>query len=378
MKNILLILKNCAVRNRIFLILSVLAGLLIGAVFLSLTTTGAIGYSVDTVYIGVIDNDDSPLSEDLKEYLSETLAMDISEKKSYDELANELLDARISAIIEIPDGAFDSMLSGEQCLIDMTSLDDYANSAFIKSYLETYMQGVNVLASAAGGDEAKLTKMLEKGGAVEKIELSGKYNINARADKLHNAYQLASGLMLIIVAGLTLCMSSTIIADKQLGTYSRMQISSVKPSVYIAGVAIFGIISCTLVNLIVMAFPIIGNIDIGLSYGLALLINELYMLFAVGLSIILGQVLSSNTPLFAFGCGYATIASMLGGAWFPISEELGVLSSLAKLVPQHWYMSIVRKMPGSDYDPTIAVCVLALFALLTYLVSAAIYKRKSS
>ena len=69
---------------------------------------------------------------------------------------------------------------------------------------------------------------------------------------------------------------------------------------------------------------------------------------------------------------------MLGGAWFPISDSLGVVGNIAKIVPQYWLMDMVRGFEtATDVNILLNMCILALAAALAYLVSAVIFTRKS-
>lgn len=78
------------------------------------------------------------------------------------------------------------------------------------------------------------------------------------------------------------------------------------------------------------------------------------------------------------GVGYATIGSMLGGAWFPVSDSLGAVSNIAKIVPQYWLMNMVRGFEtDTDFNILLNMCIIALAAVLAYLVSAVIFTRKS-
>ena len=107
--------------------------------------------------------------------------------------------------------------------------------------------------------------------------------------------------------------------------------------------------------------------------------NELFMIFSVGLAVLFALLVNGQQALMTIGIGYATIGSMLGGAWFPIEIELGFVGSIAKIFPQYWLMDLLRKYfddPGFNILP--GVCILALAAVLVYLISAVIFTRKNA
>ena len=130
------------------------------------------------------------------------------------------------------------------------------------------------------------------------------------------------------------------------------------------------------------AFTLIAyrlNEFIPVPIGLAFAANELFVLFSVGLSVLLALILKSQADLMTFAIGYTTLGSMLGGAWFPITDGLGMVTSVAKLFPQYWFMDMIRNMPSDpNYNCIPNMCILAMSAVLVYLVSAVIFTRKNS
>lgn len=387
MKNIMLIFKNSVLRNILMIVISIAAAALMVNVFSAVSKDGSVsedntvlsGFDADTMKIGLMDGDKSPLSENMKNYLTETLCMKIFEKNDYDSLADLLIDRDISAIIEVPQGFFENAAAGTVDTLEITTLDDYENAAFINAYLESYMQGVKVLSDCAAGDKNTFEKMLSADadkGTVTVVKSSSDSDKIAGA---HAAFSFAIGFMIMINSGVTVFISFMIISDRNSGTYNRMRCSSLKPSEYVIGVNLFGIICCTAMN---AAFTLIVynlNEFIPVPMGLAFAASELFMLFSVGLSVLFALILKNQTDLVTVAIGYTTLGSMLGGAWFPITEGLGMVSSIAKLFPQYWFMDMIRNMPSDpNYNCVPNMCILALAAVLAYLISAVIFTKKNS
>ena len=196
MRNIWLIFKQTARRSVLMAIVAAASAVLSILFFTLLAASGKEaeenGGIIDINYgvrLGVIDNDESPLSEDLKKYFTECLGMEIEEEKNYDFQADMLIDRNISAIIEIPQGFLDSAASGELLPLTITTLDDYENAAFINVYAESYMQGAEIMSAAARGDEKTFLKILSSdlsAGSVTsealKVELD-------TAERLQDAFQ---------------------------------------------------------------------------------------------------------------------------------------------------------------------------------------------
>lgn len=354
------------------------AAVLMSFIFYANTNADGAVYAEDEISVGVVDNDGSALSEDLREYFSDTLGVKVV-REEYDNLSNLLIDRKISVIIEIPREFERSAVNGQPEKLEITALDDYANSAFIEAYVNSYMRGISVIAQAADGSTEMFSEMLAARKSPNTVTLA---ETNSQTDKraqTADAYFLTVGFMLMIISGVTVLISNQVLVDRQFGTFDRMKCSSLRSSEYVIGVSLFGVVCCTVSNLIFNLFAYSTGGEMPVPLPLALLINELFMLFSVGLAMLFALLVDNQLTLMTIGVGYTTIGSMLGGAWFPIKIELGFVGSIAKVFPQYWLMDLLREYPKDPaFNALPNVCVLALSAVLVYLVSAVIFTRKNA
>ncbi len=378
MSKISLIFKNSILRNMLMLITALAAAALMGFIFYMKISADKSVYADSTVSVGLVNSDNSALSENLKEYITNSLEMVIV-SDDYDNLSTLLIDRKISAIIEVPQGFETSAINKNPKKLGITTLDDYENSAFIEAYLNSYMRGVSVISQAADGSAETFLKMLSEQKSPNTITLA---EMNAQTDKREkaaDAYVFSVGFMLFMISGITVFLSNQILTDRQLGTFDRMKCSSLRSSEYVIGVSLFGIICCTASNLLFNLFAFSVCEEMPVPFGLGFWVNELFMVFSVGLAVLIALIANEQLTLMSFGIGYATIGSMLGGAWFPINIELGFISGLSKIFPQYWLMDLLRKYPlEPDLNVLPNICILALSAVLVYLVSAVIFTRKNA
>lgn len=380
MKNIALIFKNSVLQNKLMILLAAVAAALMCFQFHSLTGNVDSKYTINTVIVGVCDHapeHNKALTENLKSYFEDTLGMETSEK-DYDSLSKDLIDKKISAIIEVPTDFYGGAASGNLSKLELTTLGDYENAAFVEAYLNSYMNGISVLSKAADGNEEMFSEMLSSQKLPNEIKISeANFDVDKQA-RANGAFRSAIGFMTCMIAAITIMISRQIMGERNLGTYNRMKCSSIKPSEYVLGVSFFGVICCTLMNAVFIAFAYLTSDDITIPLGVAVGAMELFGLFSVGLSTMFGLLIDNSMTLMTVGVGYATIGSMLGGAWFPISDSLGVVGNISKIVPQYWLMDMMRGFEGGlDVNILPNMCVIALAAVLTYLVSAVIFTRKS-
>lgn len=376
MSKIFLIFKNSILRNKLTLFLAIGTAALMGLVFYGQINADGTVFASGTISVGVVDDDNSTLSEDLCGYLESSLGMEIT-FEDYDFLSALLIDRKLSAIIEVPAGFESSAVSGQPEKISITTLDDYENSAFIEAYLNSYMRGVSVIAQAADGSAQTFSEMLSSQSSPNTITLA---KTNSQVDqrvKTADAYILSIGFMLMMISGITVFISNQILVDRQLGTFNRMKCSSLKSSEYVVGVSLFGVICCTLTNLIFNVFVYSVGEEMPVPFGIAFWVGELFMVFSVGLAMLFAMLVGEQRSLMTVGIGYATIGSMLGGAWFPIDFGTGFVGSVARIFPQYWLMDLLRKYTA-EFNILPNVCVLALWAVLVYLVSAVLFTRKNA
>ncbi len=377
MRNILLIFKNSILRNKLTVILALAAAALMSFIFWSSASSDSSVYAVDTIVVGVDDRDDSALSENLAKYLTESLGVEVT-SADYDSLSALLIDRRISAIIEVPREFESSAISGTPAKLEITTLDDYENSAFIEAYLNSYMRGVSVISQSADKSAETFSEMVAAQRSPNTITLAETNSQVDRRAKTADAYNLSVGFMLMLISGITVFISNQILVDRRLGTFSRMRCSSLKSLEYVIGVSLFGVICCTASNLIFNLFAFSVGEEMPVPLGLALAANELFMLFSVGLAVLFALLINEQQTLMTVGIGYTVIGSMLGGAWFPMKVELGFVGSVAKIFPQYWLMDLLRKYPENpDFNILPNLLIIALAAVLAYLVSAVIFTRKN-
>ena len=218
MRNILIILKNNVLRGKLLILVSVVTAVLIILVFeiLAKKSMGA----VDKIQIGVIDYDQSSLSKDLNDYIESSLGMNIIADQRYDFQSKELIDRNISAIIEIPQGFCSSALEQDIKQLEITTLDDYENAAFLEVYLNSYMQKIQILSNAAMGNEGAFLDMLLYGENIYTVK--EKERNDNESGIIHSAYIFTQGFMLMMITGVMLFISNFILDDRQQGTYERL------------------------------------------------------------------------------------------------------------------------------------------------------------
>ena len=380
MRNLFLIMSNCIRRSLLLFPGVIIVTALLTVAFFSGRQAG-MKDAADVIPVGVIDRDHSAASEDMLRYMEKRLHMYLMRGEGEDafgQLTAELLDCRISVILEIPEGMQEKFLTGEAPEILMTSLDDYENSAFTEAYLENYMQRTALLAKAAGDDEERFLELLElagEGGLEIGVKEGGRENLQKVRDE--NGIALLVGFFTFMGFGLTMFMGLLVLEDRSNGTFKRMQISNVRPAAYMAGMTMGNIcISIGVVAGVLVMLACVGPVtDIPL-WLIGVMFLE-WIVFSAGFQLMVAFLVKSSWVMVTVNVGFVSIANILGGAYFPLGDN--VLSKFSALVPQFYMMETVYGLQGDPAYPFGKnLWVLLLMAMLVYLIAAVSFARREN
>lgn len=370
-----IIIKNGIRRSLLLIPLSVLVITIMSVCFLSGRSV-LNSWSVNSIPIGILDQDQSMLSEDMIQFLEEKLQWTVTESDSFQKLTQMLLDCDVAVILEIPEGFEESMLLGDVKDILVTVLDDYANEAYTKTYLNSYVERTLLLVKTANGDRTMLETLLEEIKAEETkiVPVIGNAE-NRKKDADENGLSFMVGFFTLVGFGFTMFMGVLIMDDKKNGTLKRVQISSIKPITYIGGMALANLCMSVLciggIGIMLAGFKLESNVPI----WLVMLVLSLYMVFCLGFQL-MAAFLCKSTYLFStIGVGFISISNIMGGAYFPI--EGSALGRFSILTPQYCIMNIIRGLvKDAEYTYITDICVLLLMIVLVYLVAAVVYAKR--
>lgn len=342
-------------------------------------------YSVGEIPIGVIDRDGSPLSADMQGFLAEELGMRVDAADtalSYEEsmglMTNRLLDAKIAVLVEIPEGLQEKMLAGEAVKLEMLSLDDYANEAYMESYINNYMQRTAILAQAAKGDTALFEGLLKEASADGMTVISEeKAEADTKKEMDESGLSLMMGFFTFVGFGYPMFMGMLLLEDKKNGTFNRIRVSSVKPAVYISGISLSNLAVSVLVVLGTLAMLMVSGMESNVPYRMLLFLMIIYTLYCIGFNLLAAFLSKSSFAFMTVGVAYISIGNVLGGAYFPLGDN--ILSRFSVLVPQYFMLNTIRGLAeDTSYRYGTNICVLVLMTALIFLMAAVAYTRREN
>ena len=340
MNNFTALFKGALSRSKGILLTAVVVAIGIAALVISVvSSTGA---EAEVIKLGLIDRDGSMVSADFARYLEEDLGISLFFSDNVDEMNTKLIDKKVSGIIEVPEGFENSLLSGKRNPVILTFTDDYANEAFTRGYIESYMQSLGAIFKAAGGDAAELHSILknvsENSVSVTVTEKDDSL-IQAQADR--DSYRTMISFILMFSFIMSISIATLLHSDRMAGTYRRIKAGRVTSFEYVASVTGIGAFMMLLINgppLVIYA--LLGG-DAGVSIGATAGLVAIYSLFVIAFGLFIGLVMPTNGGIIAVIIGVTTITSMLGGAWFPIDMAPRFFQVLSRITPQYWFFEAV-------------------------------------
>ncbi len=378
MKEIVLFFRSNLKRNTTSLILAIACSVLLCLVFYNFGSSFA-EYDSKGMIVGMIDEDNGAISNDFKRYLQDELNIVVKEGMSYDTLSNQLLEKKISAIIEIPSG-FEKNGIVDKKLSDVitTTLDDYENAAFLKSYIHLYFSSVNLLVTAADGDVEQFQTMFKEFPNHSKgFEQTSVYVADREKDAARMGLSQAAGFFTMMMMALSLCIAFVVLEDRQSGVFGRIQISPVKPAYYIIGTSLYAICTSLLIVISFCSYLWINQYPIGIPISYLFIAMSLFSLFMNGLALIVALFLQTRNSVMTLIIIVGSTGPILGGSYFPVTMSPEFLQRISKMTPHYWMMQGIKDlMENPKADVRINLIILALFAILSFLVTTVKFVQK--
>ncbi len=331
----------------------------------------------ESIHVGFLDEDKSPVSQNLYQYLTEELQMEVTVSEDADALKDLLLNTNISAIITVPEGTFEQLLAEKDWQIEITTLDDYENAPYVNAYLQTFTNSMEVLLSASEKDEKALHDILLSGIKAKELKQIKYSNADWNNQEVNRGVVQMAGIFTMLSIAVGIFITILILDDKQYGTYARIQLSAIKPVQYVIGTALLGLVAEGVLAGGIVSCYILSEKEVGISYGVFFAVFLLYGFFAIGLSLTVALLAKSKQTALSFILGFSTISCIWGGAWFPVYDNLGIISKTAMLMPVYWFMQVVRSSVGENTVQILpSVLILILFTVLIFLIAGMAFTRK--
>jgi ABC-2 type transport system permease protein len=372
MRKLGIIARNATRSLLPFIIASLLLGCALIPVYEMFDNMYATGDSGDA--IGFVDEDGTATSAAVKDYCVNDLHCNVTTAASTDDLNKELLDSSIVAVVTVPKGFEAGILAGStDTPLQETYMQGYENQAFLQAYLDAYTSSLQVMGTAAAGNATQYHSMLTNlPSSTPQLTIQQADTSIAQREADNQAFEQTIGFFAAFAFMVGIGLALSLIDDRENGIYDRVRLASVRSGVYVAGVCIAGMImTLAMVVPFLVFIAVIGRASM-FHLGELIVLSVLYSLFSVGFSLLIGICIKSRNGVIAVIVGAGVVLSMLGGLFWPISLAPQGLQDLGHFIPQFWFVNATNGFADGSGNWLMSSAIIALFALLMFILSAGI------
>lgn len=316
--------------------------------------------------VGIVDKDNTVITETLKENLKNTGRVKILEEK---DIKEELIGNKIDYAIVIDKDFTKNIIDGEDVNIRSFSINETNAALPAKLYIEAYMSSVKNIAKVAGGKEESFYKGLEA-YKVGSFKLEYKNIDNEEGNKANSLQSI--GFLVMGVFSFATVSSNLMIRDKDKNIASRLFTTPLTIKQYMLQNVLSGLF-ISMIQIVVLLLLLTKGFkaDIGPSPINMFIILAIFSLVSVAVNILIGSLSKNSRQANGIGGLIFIPFCMLGGCYWPREIMPEVLQNIANFLPTTWALKGAEKViQGKTLMQTnVEIGILILFAIVFFLLS---------
>lgn len=375
MRNIWNIIRNSMKRNWVVILICIGLGLFLGIIQQFLGKNFNEDFS--KMKIVLVEHEDTIFSGQLARYLEDQLDMSVTVTNQYENYTQDLLDREQSAIIELEEGYYSKSIENRKAQsIEITTIDNYANEAYLKSYLNAYLESMDLIFQSADGNQVLADQMISD-LKYSDLRIIGAAELIRERSTNYSGFALATGFYLNFMWIIGMFLGLFVISDRLDGTFLRIQGTPIKGFQYMLGTVSYYIMVGLFVPIFYIGVLKIRGIDVGVDYWIVALLLIIINIFVIGISTIFALLIHSKIGVVVGIYSLGAVLAILGGAYFDLTGITGSLEKIFRLTPTYWFMDCIRSsQSNSNFKPTLNLLILSLSAILSLLIAGVLYNRQ--
>ena len=335
--------------------------LMIIPVIILVGSSKLINYQITYINVGIADDDNTYLSNTVKDLL-----LNIDGTKSFviksDEIEPLFKNNTINVCVQMKEGFEDKIRNGE--------IDDilvYANEGsndykLVSSLLKNHVLNFRNIGRIAGEDpeifKENIQTYMENSKLVEVKSLNDLYSD-------YNNSNLFIGFLIMLVFFRSAAISNTVNLDKETNVYTRMFTTGVTVGQYYLSNIISNLLVVMMQILIALiAMPIV-NISMGMSLLSAFIILSLVALVAVSFGTLCIAICNETSSASMLANMFILVFVLLGGSFIQVEFFPDLINKISYVSPVRWAIqSVLMLQQGASFrDIYMNLVILLLFAV---------------
>ena len=362
-------------RSKYMLVVSLGLGIMLCGL---LYTFSKADFAYSGMKLYIIDEDQSQLSNALCEYLKDEIGTENTYGTSYDEGSYGVIEREYSAVLEIPQGYEQKCIAkGSIDELTITTVDDYANQAFLEAYVSAYLQAAQTALATCKGDSEQFHLLLDD--LKEEVVSIREVSVDATLEQEQaqaKGLELAVGFFLNFGFIYGIIIALMIYEDRKEGIFRRVRVTPANSLQYILGIMSYmGLLGIGSVAILLLFIQVTGW-NLGVSFAGVAYCLLMYIPVVLATSIAIALVVKSKIAMIFIIYGSGCLAAMLGGAYFETDKASEGIQILSKLVPQHWIMDYIRNGAAQGDGVPNQMIILGLYVVFLVLIAAIVYNKQ--
>ncbi|MGI8514425.1 MAG: ABC transporter permease [Acidimicrobiia bacterium] len=341
MRNFLLITAKdlrLRIRDKSFFIIGLLAPLALAFIFN--TVFGSAFSDVAEPQLGIVDTESVDSAQVLAN-IAQQVGASWQELGSKSEAETAIEEGELHAVFVVPDDFDSGLATGRIGIIGVISGIDAGITGDIaagiaRGYAHSLRQTQVSIASAiaAGGDPATVVPAALASSGQSLVSLG---EIEAEIRQLDLNTQTVAGMAMFFLLFTAQAGFLSLLEERNGGTLDRMLSTPTRPaSILGAKAAVSVVLGIVSLVVLIIAGILLMDAKWGDPLGVALLV-VVGVLAAVGIAAVTSGFAKTAEQAGNIQGIVGTVLGLLGGAFFPIGQDGGILARLTALTPHYWF-----------------------------------------
>jgi len=345
-----------------------------------IVVVGAVVSGVDRIRVGVVAEDDGPVSSALVAQLRANRSLLVRDYPDVGVGKTAVRRSEISALIEIPPDTDASLRRGATVQIPVYANDVSQNAQAVDAAIQSTVGAHGALVQAArfatvqagGTFDANLARARHAGATIPAVAVHD-IVVDTKSKFLPNGFNYSAPTMLVLFVFInSLAAGAAMIETRRLGMYERIAAAPVTArSIVLGEMLVYVGIALTQSALIIF----VGALLFGVHWGNPLAATALVFTWALvgaGAGMLAGTLFRTPEQSTSIAVAAGIILGMLGGCMWPLEIVPAGMRAIGHLTPQAWAVDAWTELlsrGGTLTDITRQLIVLIGFALVLVTIS---------
>ncbi len=317
--------------------------------------------------IGIVDHDNTQLTELLSDFLGESSALNSLEET---DIKNALAGGGTDYVLVIDSGFTEKLINNQNPSIRGYGIQETNTSRPVKVKVDSFLSAAHNLAKIAG-NEAAFYRGMESYTA-------GSFSVNVQsygeADQNVNKILSGMGLLAISMMFLSIMTALNLLEEKKNHTFFRVLISPISLKSYmLQKILCFLVLFLVMITFALLSFRFLFEIYLGPSPVNLFIVLAVFALLCIAMSVALASLTRTSQQLGTAATLTIMPLSMLGGLFWPREIMPEILQDIGQFLPTTWLVNaagtVVLGNPINDALPALAILIgytLVFFLLGTW------------